>query len=131
MNIPKFQQSLANFKKAIDSLNEAVSKSQLSHLELAGAIQNFEFCYELSWKTLKKYGEPQGRRITSPRDAFQYAYESEFITEEKVWLDMIEDRNRTTHTYDLTTAKRVFHQVKENYFFAFEELFNKLNKFIK
>lgn len=120
--------SLNNFKKAIESLRTAVEKQTLSDLELAGAIQNFEFCYEMSWKTLKKYAASQGRTLASPREAFQFAWESQFVVDEKLWLAMIEDRNRTTHTYDRASAEQIYLKVKAKYFQAFETLYEKLTK---
>lgn len=130
MKNAKARQSLQNFKKALDSLNAAVSKSTLSDLELAGAIQNFEFSYELSWKTLQKYGASSGRKIVSPREAFQFALEASYINDEKLWLDMIEDRNETVHTYDRGSAERVFKEIKDRYFLALSQLYSKLEKIL-
>jgi hypothetical protein len=39
--------------------------------EKTGAIKAFEFCYELSWKTLKKVLEIQGKEVNNPRDTFR------------------------------------------------------------
>lgn len=130
MTDPKSKQSLENFESALGNLKEATQKGKLSNLELAGAIQSFEFCYELAWKTLQKHAGSLGRRIVSPREAFQYAFEAGYIQNEKVWLDMIEDRNETVHTYDQTTAKRIFKEVKERYFLAFADLHQKLARII-
>lgn len=130
MKNAKAQQSLQNFKKALDSLNTAVLKSTLSDLELAGAIQNFEFSYELSWKTLQKYGASLGRKIVSPREAFQFALEAGHINDEKLWLDMIEDRNETVHTYDRDSAERIFKEIKGRYFQALSKLYNNLEKIL-
>lgn len=127
MNDQKVKQSLENFENAIISLEEAVEKEELSDLELAGAIQNFEFCYELAWKTLQKLGGQQGRKIVSPRDAFQFAREAGYLQDERLWLDMIEDRNETVHTYDHATAQKIYKAVKERYFQAFLDLFKKLS----
>lgn len=130
MKNAKAQQSLQNFKKALDSLNAAVLKSTLSELELAGAIQNFEFSYELSWKTLQKYGASLGRKIVSPREAFQFSLEAGQISDEKLWLDMIEDRNETVHTYDRDSAERIFKEIKDRYFQALSKLYNNLEKIL-
>lgn len=128
MTDTKTIQSLKNYKKALDSLKEAVQKPKLSDLELAGAIQNFEFSYELSWKTVQKYAASQGRKIVSPREAFQFALESGYIRNEKLWLSMIEDRNETVHTYDRASAERVFKEIKGRYFDALSDLFESLSK---
>ena len=128
MKDPKTLQSFDNFKKALESLKSAVLKPDLSELERAGAIQNFEFCYELLWKTLQKYGTTIGRRIVSPREAFQFAYQAGLIQNEKLWLDMIEDRNETVHTYDQASAERVFQEIKKRYYPAFLDITLELSK---
>lgn len=59
----RWQQRLANFKKALTQLREAVELSEqraLSRLEKQGVIQAFEFCHELAWNTLKDYLQDQG-----------------------------------------------------------------------
>lgn len=131
MSKAKAKQSLQNFKKALDSLNGAIIKTELSDLELAGAIQNFEFSYELSWKTLQKYGDSLGRKIVSPREAFQFALEAGYIQDEKLWLEMIEDRNETVHTYDQTNAERIWKEIKKFYFNALLGLYQQLAAILK
>jgi len=44
------------FEKALLTLEEALSRPQLDDLMRDGAIQRFEYCVELSWKTSKKTG---------------------------------------------------------------------------
>lgn len=127
----KAKQSLENYKKALESLREAVTIEDLTNLELSGAIQNFEFCYELLWKTLQKYADSLGRKIVSPKEAFQFAREAGLIQDEKLWLDMIQDRNETVHTYDHEAAERIFAEVKNRYFKAFLEIDQKLSKIIE
>lgn len=42
-----------------------------SELEKAGAIQAFEICYELSWKTMKRILAYRGLEANSPREVFR------------------------------------------------------------
>lgn len=52
----RWQQRLSNFRKVLLQLDEAMELMQqreLSKLEKQGAIQGFEYCYELGWNTLK------------------------------------------------------------------------------
>lgn len=128
MKDERIKQSLINFQKALTSLQKAVTKDSLSELELAGAIQNFEFCYEICWKTLKKKAESEGRSVGSPKKAFQYALESGFISDESTWLAMINDRNQTTHTYDQATAEEIFKHIKENYYPALKKLYQEISE---
>lgn len=51
--------SLTPLKKASARFNEFKTNMQ-DDRDKAGAIQAFEFCYELSWETLKKLLESRG-----------------------------------------------------------------------
>ncbi len=66
----------------------------------AGAIQSFEFCFELSWKTLKKILQKKGIEANSPRDIFRLAAKEKMISDAKKWFVFLEKRNHTVHCYD-------------------------------
>ena len=59
----------------------------------AGAIQAFEFCFELSWKTIKRILSQKGVDVRSPRDAFREAATNNLIDDPKIWFQFIEKRN--------------------------------------
>jgi nucleotidyltransferase substrate binding protein (TIGR01987 family) len=40
--------------------------------------------------------------------AFSTAWRNRWLSDESLWLGMLEERNRTSHTYHETTAKQVF-----------------------
>lgn len=74
-------------------------------------IQRFEFCYELSWKAIKAALEIYGHETASPKQAFQKAFAMRWIDDEKLWSDMLEMRNITSHTYKEEKAIEVSEQV--------------------
>jgi hypothetical protein len=54
----RWKQRLANYRKALKTLTDAVELSRqrpLSDLEKQGLIQGFEFTHELAWNVLKDY----------------------------------------------------------------------------
>lgn len=75
--------------------------------EKAGAIQAFEYCYELSWKTMKRLLEIQGKSVNSPRATFRAAALEGYIEDPEVWFKFIEKRNITVHTYQEDEADAV------------------------
>lgn len=89
----------------------------------AGAIQAFEFCFELSWKTMKRLLLQKGIEVRSPRDAFREAAANQFIVDPTMWFQFIEIRNLTSHTYDETVALKI-----ENVFPLFSV---EMNRFIQ
>ncbi|OGV27215.1 MAG: hypothetical protein A3F18_07325 [Legionellales bacterium RIFCSPHIGHO2_12_FULL_37_14] len=79
----------------------------LDEQDRAGAIQAFEFCFELSWKTIKRILFQKGIDVRSPRDAFREAAANELIRDPKIWFQFIEKRNLTSHTYQEATALEI------------------------
>ena len=85
------------------------------------AIQRFEFTFELAWKALKVFYFDKGVDLNSPKDVFRHAFASGDIQDEKIWLEMLKDRNLTSHTYDEPLACEVFSHLPK-YFNALNSL---------
>lgn len=113
--------------KAIARLEEALNVPPTS-LNLDAAIQRFEFTYELCWKVLKSALKKDGFESNSPRESFKNAFQVDYIKSEAVWLEMIKDRNITTHIYDESEAKKIYQRIKDNYLKEFVALRDKLAK---
>lgn len=78
-----------------------------SEQERAGAVQAFEYTYELSWKMMKRLLASKGVTANSPRDAFREAALLGFIDNPEEWFGFLEIRNRTVHTYDQDESELV------------------------
>jgi len=52
----------------------------------AGAIQAFDFCFELAWKVMKFYLEEQGVETGSPKDVFRKAAVEKLIRDPELWF---------------------------------------------
>lgn len=68
----------------------------------AGAVQAFELCYELAWKTMKRFLETQGFECGSPKDTFRKAALEKIIDDPELWFEFQKKRNLTVHTYEQT-----------------------------
>ncbi|KKP95068.1 MAG: Nucleotidyltransferase substrate binding protein, HI0074 family [candidate division TM6 bacterium GW2011_GWE2_36_25] len=99
--------NIAPLIKAQRAFDEAVAKAQ-TQLERDGAIQRFEFTYELLWKMLKKVLAFKGLNINNPRDVFREAAKEHLIEDPKIWFEVIKKRNMTTHIYSEMYAKEIF-----------------------
>ena len=93
-----------------------------------GLIQRFEFTFELAWKTSKVKLETQGlNEALSPKAVLKELYSLKWVDDETIWLEMLKDRNMTSHVYDERVADEITDRVMNKYLRAFEELYNKLN----
>ena len=83
-------------------------------------IQSFEFCAELFWKYLKKYLENVlGCLIinSSPKNIIKESCQAKVISEvdSEVLLQMIKDRNFTSHIYKEEIAENVAYEIPKYY----------------
>ncbi len=99
---------LIELKEAFARLKEAMP-TVTNQLEKDGAIQRFEFVFELVWKTLKDYSEDKGRMdAASPKDAFRVAADLGLIEDPLPWFEFLKSRNEATHLYDEQKADEVY-----------------------
>ncbi|MEK6734847.1 MAG: HI0074 family nucleotidyltransferase substrate-binding subunit [Pseudomonadota bacterium] len=75
--------------------------------EKAGAIQAFEYSYELIWKTMKRFLSLRGIIVNSPRETFRAAALEELIDDPETWFIFIKNRNIITHTYNETEVEKI------------------------
>ena len=106
--------SLKKLKDAYQRLEEGVKQAK-DELDKDGVIQRFEFTFELLWKALKLYLEHQGIIVKTPRESFVEAFRINLVDDEKIFLDMLEDRNNTSHIYDKATSEKIFNHIKKKY----------------
>jgi nucleotidyltransferase substrate binding protein (TIGR01987 family) len=113
-----------NFETALNKLVMFSAMPLKDDLDKAGLIQGFEFTFEQCWKAIQKASGSEGVRIASPKPAFTWALEKGWIpaSEERVWLDMLEDRNLTTQTYREEIAHSVVKNIKASYVSSFQRL---------
>jgi len=126
----RWKQRFQNYKKALITLRNAVelaASRELTDLEKQGMIQGFEFSFELAWNVMKDYLEEQGiTGIMGSKNAVRYAFNKGLIEDGEVWMDMIQDRNMASHSYDDETAQALFTAIKDIYYTQFVKLAEKM-----
>lgn len=80
-----------------------------------GVIQRFEVAMDISRKLLvrvlrENYNVDEGR---ARKDTFREAASVGLIADSERWLEHLEARNATSHTYDSTMAEQVFARIPE------------------
>lgn len=102
------------FEKALKRLEEAIEQAK-DELDKDGVIQRFEFTIEMLWKTLKVILEYYSINCFSPRKCVKEAFKANLIDDDEIILDMLEDRNLSSHIYDQKTSEDIFNRIKNVY----------------
>lgn len=122
----RWKQRFDNYLNALQTLDEAAALAEtraLSRLEQQGLIQSFEFTHELAWNVLKDYLTHQGiAGLIGSRDATRSAFQNGLIEDGEDWMQMISDRNLSSHTYDQSTAQAIADRILARYYPAFSRL---------
>jgi nucleotidyltransferase substrate binding protein (TIGR01987 family) len=124
--------TFSNYRDAFSQMKMFFEKGDLNELEEQGLIKAFEYTYELGWNVLKDYLEYQGvKDMTGSRDAIRKAFNAGLISDGKGWINMLESRNRTSHTYSKEIADEVIAEIKNNHYKLFLELEEKFSNISK
>lgn len=111
----KIQERIKTAQRALAKLHELAVKSDLSDVERDALIQRFEFSFELLWKCAKEYlYVVEGIDAASPKKVIRCCRELGMLDDRQTLeaLQMVDDRNLTTHTYDETFAKAVVERIR-------------------
>jgi nucleotidyltransferase substrate binding protein (TIGR01987 family) len=101
------------FKKALFALETIYLKPvQDDRSNIDATIQRFEFTFELSWKFLKDYFLERGIQLNYPKEVIKEAFAVGIINDETIWIEMLTDRNMTSHTYDEKLADEIYARIK-------------------
>jgi nucleotidyltransferase substrate binding protein (TIGR01987 family) len=129
----RWQQRFQNFSKALNLLRSVFNErnfDELNQLEQEGAVQRFEYTWELAWKTLKDYLEYKGIVLidTTPRQIIKEAASCgifhEATVDGAVFMEMLEARNELSHTYDFEKFKVLLKKIQNQYWRQFENLYD-------
>ena len=128
----RWKQRFSNFEKALLKLSEVIEKKEiLSDLEKEGLIQRFEFTHELSWQVMKDFLIYDGiQNIIGSRSAVREAFNKGIISNGEIWMEMIESRNRTSHTYLESILESEYNKITKNYYPLFIEFQTKMKSLI-
>jgi nucleotidyltransferase substrate binding protein (TIGR01987 family) len=95
-------------------LEESAAAPLDNPLAIDATIQRFEFTIELHWKLLKRLLEHEGIETATPREALRQAYQAGWLHDEDAWLQVLGDRNESSHTYDEAKAREIYDHIRAN-----------------
>jgi nucleotidyltransferase substrate binding protein (TIGR01987 family) len=130
----RWKQRFENFSKAcvlLSEINEYNIESTPAIIR-EGFIQRFEITFELAWKTVKDYLEYLGHDVQpSPRPVIKEAFSAGIIESGQVFINMLEARNAMSHQYRESKFRKIFLDIKSEFYPAFEELRIYLNNYLE
>jgi nucleotidyltransferase substrate binding protein (TIGR01987 family) len=105
MDTPRWHLRLDNFLGALASLEASAglaSERDLSELEKAGFVQQFEVCWEAGWKAMRDYLYTAGSPVDVPvaRNVIRAAFQANLIADGDMWIEAMKARNVMSHEYD-------------------------------
>jgi len=128
----RWKQRFPNYKKALATLGKGVQQYHdkgLSELEKQGLIHGFEFTHELSWKVMQDFLKDKGEvNIYGSKDATRLAFNRGLLTNGEAWMNMIADRNLSSHTYQEEISEQILLRIVTIYFDLFINFGNKMNE---
>lgn len=100
IDLTLLENSLKQFEVGLNPKNQ---------LERDGAIQRFEFTFELSWKTLARTLQAdKPLSDNSVKGILREAGKQALISDVDKWFEFQHARNQTSHTYNQQIADEVF-----------------------
>ncbi|SFE82088.1 nucleotidyltransferase substrate binding protein [Thermophagus xiamenensis] len=128
----RWKQRYNNYKKALEQLSRFLKHTTLNEMEEQGLIQAFEYTFELAWKTLQDVLEEESgyEGIKGPRPVIKQAFKDGLISDGEKWMEMLKDRNRSSHTYDEDTAQEIIDAIRQVYYSLFCQLDSNLRQYL-
>lgn len=129
----RWKQRFQNYDKALNYLELALKIENPDIVQKAGIIQFFEMSFELVWNVVKDFLEDQGfTDVKTPRAALKKGFEINLISNGHEWMELLQDRNLSAHTYDEQKVTDLEQLIHHKYFPLLKDLHltfsNKLNE---
>lgn len=102
-------------RRALQTLRQ-ILEEQYSVIVRDATIQRFEYTFETFWKYIREYlQEKEGVLCNSPKRCFRELFStgSSIVNEEetKRLLEMVDDRNMTSHAYKEEVARGLYQKI--------------------
>lgn len=125
----RWKQRFINYEKALQQLTVGIETYGQSptDIEKEGIIQRFEFTHELAWKVMKDYLLNEGfQDVMGSKSATRESFANGLIENGQEWMNMIESRNKTVHTYHANILSEEYTKVVSIYHALFLAFYGKM-----
>lgn len=116
MSLDKDELILDPLKKAAERFFDFYQRSNPDDdMTRSAVIKAFEYCYELSWKSMRKVLIACGHDVKqmTAKGIFREAAVRGLIDDPELWFVFIEKRNLTVHTYQEEVSMQVYDYMDE------------------
>ena len=108
LDVTALRNALASLERGLVRYRPAQQDEELRD----ACIQRFEYCFELSWKMVKRRLELDISNSAevdgySKRTLFRVAAKRGLVANPEAWFVYLVQRNKTSHTYDAKVASEV------------------------
>lgn len=116
----RFELAREQYGRALDRLHEAANLDE-TDIVRDSLIQRFEFTYELAWKCMFYWMKDEGEEIPEMQKAIiRNAFRCQLIADPKLWEDIKDCRDETSHAYNESKAIEVAAFVRGKALAAFD-----------
>ncbi len=121
LDLTALERAVAAFEAVLERTEDPALNARLDVVTRnalrAGAIQHFEFTYELAWKFIRRWlAEQLGKDYVlgvTRRELFRLAAEHGLIGDVDAWMRFHRARNLTSHTYNETVAREIYASARD------------------
>jgi nucleotidyltransferase substrate binding protein (TIGR01987 family) len=109
-----FDERMRSYQNALSRFGEALAMPRdVGKIYLDASAHRFVYCYELTWKSLRRLLRMRDVKVNSPVMTFREAFHEGWILDKSTFERMIEDRNLVTHEYFEEKAIEIYTRLPE------------------
>lgn len=115
----RLSERIENYNRAFELLERTYklyNKDKYNEAYQLAVVQGFEIVFELSWKVMKDYLKSQGIVTNTPRETIKQAFATNILSNAQSWIDMINDRNFSSHEYNLEKIDEILNNFSKVYY---------------
>ena len=110
-------ESLHDVIKLLEKTDEVSQQKEYLAFQ-DSVIKRFEYSLDVLWKYVKEYLlDKFGVTVKSPKETFREAFKQNLLSKQntELALDMVDDRNETSHRYDCARAREISDKIPAYY----------------
>lgn len=111
----RHEQRIKTAEAALKTLCEILESPRVTVIQRDAAIQRFEYSFEAVWKAVRAYlFDVEGIDAASPKRVLRESRNVGLLSDEQtaLGLQMVDDRNLTSHTYHEGLAQRIYERLE-------------------